>query len=59
MDELKQDVPLEPTYNGSVPIQDVALKTYRKWWTIERGGEKVSGIPVLKMQHDDDGDDEW
>ena len=28
MDKQRQDDQLEPTYNSSVPIQDVALKTY-------------------------------
>ena len=30
MDEQRQDDHLEPIYNSSVPIQDVALKTYRE-----------------------------
>ena len=30
MDEQRQDDELEPRYNSSVPILDVALKTYRK-----------------------------
>ena len=30
MDEQRQDDQLEPTYNSSVPIQDVALKTNQK-----------------------------
>ena len=30
MGEQRLDDQLEPTYNSSVPIQDVALKTYRK-----------------------------
>ena len=30
MDEQKQDDQLEPTYKSCVPIQDVALKVYRK-----------------------------
>ena len=47
MDEQKQDDQLEP-----VPIQDVALKTYRKQWTIENGGEKGSGISVLMARLD-------
>ena len=34
MDEQRQDDQLEPTYNSSALIQDVALKTYRKWWMI-------------------------
>ena len=46
MDEQRQNVQLGPTYNNSVPRQDVALKTYRKRCTIERGGGK----------HDDDDD---
>ena len=28
------------TYSSSVPIQDVALKTCHKQWTIERGGQE-------------------
>ena len=43
MDEQRQDDQLEPAYNSSVPIQDVALKTYRKRRTIKRGGERGSG----------------
>ena len=42
MDEQKQEDQLEPIYNGSVPIQDVALKTYRERWTIETGGKRGS-----------------
>ncbi len=38
MDEPKQDDQLEPTYSSSGPIWDVVLKTYRKQWTIEKGG---------------------
>ena len=34
MDEQRQDDWQEPTYNSSVPIQDVALKTYQVRWTI-------------------------
>ena len=54
MDEKRQDDQLEPTYSSSVPIQDVAPKTCRKQWTIEKGGEKKSGISVLMARHDDD-----
>ena len=43
-------------YNSSVPIQDVALKTYREQWTIEIGGERGSGRSVLVAWHDDDDD---
>ena len=39
MDEERQDDQLEPTYSNSVPIRDVALKTYQKQWTTEKGGE--------------------
>ena len=52
-----QDVQLEPTYNNSVPIQNVALQTCRKRWTIERGSKKGSGISVLMARPDDDDDD--
>ena len=56
MDEQRQDDQFEPTYSSSVPIQDVALKTCRKQWTIGRGGERVSGISMLIARHDDDDD---
>ena len=49
MVEKKQENKLEPTYSSSVPIQDVVLKTCREQWTIGRGGEKGSGIPVLMV----------
>ena len=53
MDEQRQDDQLEPTYSCSVPIRDVVLKTCRKQWTIEKGGEKVSAISVLMARYDD------
>ena len=40
MDEQRQDDQLEPTYSSSVPIQDVALDTSRKQWTIEKSGDR-------------------
>ena len=58
MDEQRQDNQLEPTYSSSVLIQDVALKTCWKQWTIEKGGEKGSGISMLMVWHDDDDDDD-
>ena len=57
MDKQRQDDQLEPTYNSSVPIQDVALKTCQKQWTIEKGGEKGSVISMLMVRRDDDDDD--
>ena len=57
MDEQRQDIQLEPTYSNSVPIQDVALRTCRKQWTIEKGGERGSGISVQMTWHDNDDDD--
>ena len=42
------------TYNSSVPIQDVSLKTYRERWTIEKGGGIGSGRSVLMVWHDGD-----
>ena len=56
MDEQRQNDQLEPTYNSSVPIQDVALKTKRKRWTIEKGGGLGSVIYVQMVRHDDDND---
>ena len=52
-DEQRQDDQLEPTYSSSVPIQDVALSTSQKQWTIGRGSERGSGIFVLIVRHDD------
>ena len=54
MDEQKQDDQLKSIYNSSVPIQDVALKTYWKWWTIEMGGERASGRSMLMVRYDDE-----
>ena len=58
MDKQRQDNQLEPIYNSSVPIWDIALKTSRKQWTIEMGSERGSGRSVLAAWHDDD-DDDW
>ena len=41
-----------------MPIQDVALKTYRDRRTIETDGERESGRSVLAARHDDDDDDD-
>ena len=46
MDEQRQDDQLEPIYNKSVSIQDVALKTSRERWTIETDGKRGSGRSV-------------
>ena len=35
-------------------IQDVALRTCQKRWTIGRSGERGSGMSVLVARHDDD-----
>ena len=47
MDKQKQDDQLEPIYSSSVPIQDVALRTCWKQWTIKKSGKRGSGISVL------------
>ena len=54
----KQDGQLEHTYSSYVKIQDVALKTCQRWWTIGRSDERGSGISVLAARHDDDDDDD-
>ena len=54
MDKQRKDDQLEPTYSSSVPIRDVALKTCQKQWTVEKGGEKGSGISVQMARLDDD-----
>ena len=56
MDEQRQDDQLEPIYNCSVPIQDVALKTSRERCAIETGGGRALGRSVLAARHDDDDD---
>ena len=56
MDVQRQYDQLEPTYNNCVLIQDVALKTYRKRWTIEKGGARGSGKSALVARDDDDDD---
>ena len=53
MNEQKQDNQLEPIYNSSVPIQDIALKTSREQWMIVMGGERGSGRSVLAAWYDD------
>ena len=50
----KQDDQLEHTFSSYMRIQDVAQKTYQRWWTIRRSGERGSGISVLAARHDDD-----
>ena len=52
----RQDDQLESAYSSSVSIRDVALRTSRKQWTIEKVGERGSGISVLMVKHDDDDD---
>ena len=56
MDEQRQDNQLEPTYNSSVPMQDITLKTYRKRRAIENGGGRGSGKSALMVRPDDDDD---
>ena len=48
MDEQTRDQ-LEPIYNRSVPIDGVALKTYREQWAVETGGERRSGRSILAV----------
>ena len=57
MAEQKQGNQLKPTYNSSVWIWDVALRTSQKQWTIGRDGEGGAGVSVL-MAWQDDGDDD-
>ena len=44
------------TYSSYVKIRDVALKTFRRRWTIWWSGERVSGISVLAPLDDYDDD---
>ena len=55
MDKQRQDDQLESTYDSSVQIQDVALKTSRERWTIEKGGGRGSRRSALAARrHDND-----
>ena len=54
----KKDDQLEHTFSSYVGIRDVALKTYQRRWTIGRSGERVSGISVPGVRHDDNDDDD-
>ena len=56
MGEQRQDYQLEPIYNSTVLIQDIALKTDREQWLIETGGERGSGSSVLAARNDNDDD---
>ena len=58
MDKQRQDNQLEPIYNSSVLIQDIARKTSLEQWMIEMGDERGSGRSVLPVRHDDDDDDD-
>ena len=58
MDEQRLDDQLEPIYNSSAPIQDIALKTSREQRTREMGNERGSRRSVLAVWHDDDDDDD-
>ena len=49
-----QDDQHENASSTYVRIQDVALKTCRRRWTIGRSGERGSGISIPATQHDDD-----
>ena len=46
----KQDDQLEHTYSNCVRIQDVALKTSQRRWTIGRSGERGSGMMMMMMK---------
>ena len=52
----KQDDQFKHTYNSSVRIRDVALKTCQRRWRIGRSGERGSGISVPVARYDDDYD---
>ena len=45
MDMQRQEDQLEPIYNSSVSIQDVALKINRERLTIKAGGGEYQGDP--------------
>ena len=53
MDEQRQDNSLEPTYDISVLIQDVALTTNQEQWTIEKGGGRSLGRSARALRDND------
>ena len=57
MAKQKQDDQPELTYSSYVRTQDVTQKTCRRWWTIEKSGERWSRISVLAARLDDNDDD--
>ena len=54
MDEQRQHDQLEPRYNRSVPIQDVALKTFQERRTIEKRSGRGPGRSAQEAQQDND-----
>ena len=54
MDEQRQDDQLEPMYNNSVTIQNIAWEISRERWTIETGDERGPGRSILAARHDAD-----
>ena len=58
MDEKRLNDQLEPIYSSSVPIQNVAWKTWREWWTIAMGDERGSEKSMLAAWQDDDDNDD-
>ena len=44
MDEQRQDDQLKPTYNNSLLIRDLTLRTCWKQWMIGRGGKRARDI---------------
>ena len=54
MDEQRQDNLLEPIYNSSLMIQDIAWKTFQERWMIKMGGKRGSGRFMLAAGHDND-----
>ena len=48
----------ELTFSNYVRIRDVVQKTCLRRWTIEKSGERGSGISELPARHDDDDDDD-
>ena len=53
-DEQRLGDKLEPIYNSSVLIQDIAWKTCWEQWTIETSGEGGFGKSVPAARHDND-----
>ena len=51
MDDQRQGNQLEPIYNSSLPIRDVALKTFPEKWTIKADNGRESWVSMQAARY--------